>query len=88
MILVIIVGLTTSILANLAIDKVMRKRAKKRLVEKLIEEHTGKFTGFCVQCKEKHIFDGDIIETDSGRRIAKGKCPKCNGSMSRILGRA
>jgi len=88
MILLIVLSLTVSVLTNLAIDKVMRKRAKKRLVEKLIEEHTGKFTGFCVQCKEKHIFDGDIIETDSGRRIAKGKCPNCNGSMNRILGRA
>jgi Domain of unknown function (DUF5679) len=88
MILVIIVGLTTSILANLAIDRVMTKRAKRRLVEKLIEEHTGKFTGFCVFCKEKQLFAGDIVETTSGRRIAKGKCPTCNGSMNRILGRA
>jgi hypothetical protein len=86
MILVIIVGLTTSILANLAIDKVMNKRAKRRLVEKLIEEHTGKFTGFCTQCKEKNLFTGDILKTSTGRRIAKGKCPTCSGPMSRILG--
>jgi hypothetical protein len=87
MILVIIVGLTTSILANLAIDRVMNKRAKRRLVEKLIEEHTGKFTGFCVSCKEKQLFAGDIVETTFGR-IAKGKCPTCNGPMNRTLRRA
>ena len=88
MILVIVVGLTTSILTNLAIDNFLKSRAKRRLLESIVQEKTGKFTGFCVQCKEKQMFDGNIIISDSGRTVAKGTCPHCAGSMSRILGRA
>lgn len=86
MILVIIVGLTTGILANTAIDKILRQRARKRLIESY--EQQGKFTGFCALCKEKRIFAGETIKTDSGRNLAKGSCPHCGGAMSRILGRA
>jgi hypothetical protein len=43
--------------------------------------------GYCVKCKDKRDFDGDIAETN-GRRMAKGTCPVCGTRMNRILGKA
>ena len=34
------------------------------------------YNGYCVKCKDKRDFDGDIAETN-GRRMAKGTCPVC-----------
>jgi hypothetical protein len=45
------------------------------------------YNGYCVKCKDKRDFDGDIAET-SGRRMAKGTCPVCGTRMNRILGKA
>jgi len=41
---------------------------------------------YCVKCKEKREFDGIVHETN-GRRMAKGKCPVCNTTVTRILGK-
>jgi hypothetical protein len=45
------------------------------------------YNGYCVKCKDKRDFDGDISETN-GRRMAKGTCPVCGTRMNRILGKA
>jgi uncharacterized protein DUF5679 len=45
------------------------------------------YNGYCVKCKDKRDFDGDIAETN-GRRMAKGTCPVCGTRMNRILGKA
>ena len=45
------------------------------------------YNGYCVKCKDKRDFDGDIAETN-GRRMAKGTCPVCGTKMNRILGKA
>lgn len=43
---------------------------------------------FCVKCKDKKIMkDAVIKKSDSGRRLAVGKCPDCGGRVNRILGR-
>lgn len=42
---------------------------------------------YCVKCKEKTTFVGEIITSDSGRRMAKGNCPKCGTPVNRILGK-
>ncbi|MDA2963461.1 MAG: DUF5679 domain-containing protein [Actinomycetota bacterium] len=47
-----------------------------------------KGTAYCVKCKEKHEFVGEIIVKDSGRRTAKGKCPVCGTSISTFLKKA
>ncbi|MCA1823539.1 MAG: DUF5679 domain-containing protein, partial [Frankia sp.] len=31
-----------------------------------------KYEGYCVKCKEKREFDGEVTETENGRRMAKG----------------
>ncbi|MGA1314198.1 MAG: DUF5679 domain-containing protein, partial [Pelagibacteraceae bacterium] len=36
---------------------------------------TYKGEAYCVKCKEKREFEGFVNVSDSGRRMAKGKCP-------------
>lgn len=45
------------------------------------------YNGYCVKCKAKRDFDGEVTETN-GRRMAKGPCPVCGTKMNRILGKA
>ena len=44
------------------------------------------YNGYCVKCKDKRDFDGDVAETN-GRRMANGTCPVCGTRMNRILGK-
>ena len=46
------------------------------------------YNGYCVKCREKRDFEGAVSVSDSGRRMAKGKCPVCGTTMNRILGKA
>ncbi len=46
------------------------------------------YNGYCVKCREKRDFEGEVSVSDSGRRMAKGKCPVCGTTMNRILGKA
>ena len=45
------------------------------------------YNGYCVKCREKQDFSGEVSETN-GRRMAKGSCPVCGTKMTRILGKA
>src|SRR5579883_1897800 len=51
----------------------------------MAETYTGE--AYCVKCKEKRHFTGEVKISDSGRRMAQGTCPKCgtkvNGSSAR-----
>lgn len=47
------------------------------------EEHS--YEGFCVKCREKREFYGDVKEMSNGRLMAQGKCPTCQAGISRIL---
>lgn len=49
---------------------------------------TETYNGYCVKCKEKRDFEGEVSVSDSGRRMAKGTCPVCGTKMNRILGKA
>lgn len=43
---------------------------------------------YCVKCKDKRRMIDFVIKTsDSGRRMAQGKCPVCNTKVNRILGK-
>ncbi|HVE74259.1 MAG TPA: DUF5679 domain-containing protein [Mycobacteriales bacterium] len=46
------------------------------------------YNGYCVKCKEKRDFDGEVKVSESGRRMAQGTCPVCSTKMNRILGKA
>lgn len=52
----------------------------------MAETYTG--TAYCVKCKEKRDFTGDVSLTVKGTRMAKGTCPVCGTTVTRILGKA
>ena len=44
--------------------------------------------GYCVKCKKKQEIQGaKEVTMKNGRKAMKGKCPKCNTGMFRILGK-
>lgn len=44
---------------------------------------------YCVKCKDKRTMIDSIIQiSDSGRRLAKGKCEVCKDKVYRVLGKA
>lgn len=44
------------------------------------------YEGYCVKCREKRqISDGKVVETSTGRPIAKGPCPVCGTTVTRFL---
>ncbi|MGI8907901.1 MAG: DUF5679 domain-containing protein [Candidatus Sumerlaeaceae bacterium] len=43
------------------------------------------YEGYCVKCRAKREFDGEIRELDNGKKAAQGKCPTCGTKMTRIL---
>lgn len=47
-----------------------------------------KYNGYCVKCKEKRDFIGEVSETAKGVLMAKGPCPACGTTVCRILGKA
>ena len=47
-----------------------------------------KGSAYCVKCKEPREFEGRIKTSDSGRRMAMGKCDECGTKLNRILGKA
>jgi hypothetical protein len=53
------------------------------------EDHVADtYNGYCVKCKEKRDFEGEVKISESGRRMAQGTCPVCSTKMNRILGKA
>jgi hypothetical protein len=42
---------------------------------------------YCVKCKEKRDFTGEIVE-NNGRRAAKGVCPVCGTKLNKFLPKA
>ena len=52
----------------------------------MAEEDSG--TAYCVKCKEKRDFTGEVVVNAKGTRMAQGKCPECDTKVNRILGKA
>lgn len=43
---------------------------------------------YCVKCKTKRDFSGEVQTNETnGRRMAKGKCPVCDTTVTRFLGK-
>jgi len=53
-----------------------------------VEPTTQQYNGYCVKCKEKRDFEGQVNVSKSGMDMAKGACPVCGTTVCRILGRA
>lgn len=49
----------------------------------MAETYSGE--AYCVKCREKRQFEGEITTADNGRRMAKGKCPVCGTNLTRFL---
>jgi len=52
------------------------------------EENMSSYEGYCVKCREKRQFEGEVVELANGRRASQGTCPTCGTKMNRILGKA
>ncbi len=46
------------------------------------------YQGYCVKCRTKRDFEGDVAVSRTGMRMAKGACPVCGTTINRILGKA
>jgi hypothetical protein len=53
-----------------------------------VADSAGSYEGYCVKCKEKRHYEGEIRISESGRRMARGTCPVCGSTINRILGKA
>lgn len=43
--------------------------------------------GYCVKCREKREFKGDVVTLKNGRKAAQGPCPQCGTKINRMLGK-
>jgi hypothetical protein len=43
------------------------------------------YEGYCVKCREKRSFDGNVKELKNGSKAAQGACPVCGTKMTRML---
>lgn len=41
--------------------------------------------GYCVKCRDKRKFEGPVVESESGRKMAKGDCPVCGTKVNRLM---
>ena len=44
----------------------------------------GSYEGYCVKCREKRSFTGEVITLANGTKAAQGQCPVCGTKMFRI----
>lgn len=79
----------------MALKKIKKTTAKKAdapvavaTIEPGPTGEKGTWNGYCVKCKEKQDFDGEIHNTKTGGRMAKGKCDVCGTTICRIMGKA
>jgi Domain of unknown function (DUF5679) len=57
-----------------------RRRGKERT------QMADRYEAYCVKCKQKREFDGEVVTMKNGRKAARGKCPVCGTTLNRILG--
>lgn len=43
------------------------------------------YEGYCVKCREKRSFDGEVKDLKNGSKAAQGACPVCGTKMTRML---
>lgn len=54
----------------------------------IVADQAQTYNGYCVKCKEKRDFQGNVEVSKTGMNMAKGKCPVCGTTVNRILGKA
>lgn len=43
------------------------------------------YEGYCMKCREKRQFEGEVTTLKNGSRAAQGKCPTCGTKLTRML---
>ena len=43
------------------------------------------YEAYCVKCREKREFEGEVVTSKNGRKAARGKCPVCGTTVQRFL---
>jgi hypothetical protein len=43
------------------------------------------YNGYCVKCRAKRDFEGEVKELKNGSKAAQGSCPVCGTKMTRML---
>ena len=46
------------------------------------------YEGYCMKCRAKRQFEGQIVTLKNGRPAAQGACPVCGTKLTRILSKA
>ena len=46
------------------------------------------YDGYCVECREKRLYTGEIRISESRRRMARSTCSVCDFTINRILRKA
>ena len=41
------------------------------------------YEAYCMKCREKRMFEGQIVELKNGRPAAQGTCPVCGYDKAR-----
>jgi hypothetical protein len=49
------------------------------------EQMAETYNGYCVKCREKRDFEGEVVELANGSKAAQGSCPVCGTKMTRML---
>lgn len=49
---------------------------------------SNEYSGYCVKCKQKRTFTGEVVVSKTNMNCARGKCPVCSTTINRILGKA
>jgi hypothetical protein len=49
------------------------------------EQMADTYNGYCVKCREKRDFEGEVKELANGSKAAQGQCPVCGTKMTRML---
>jgi hypothetical protein len=43
------------------------------------------YNGYCVKCREKRDFEGEVVTMKNGTKAAQCACPVCGTKMTRML---
>ena len=46
------------------------------------------YEAYCMKCRQKRMFEGQVVELKNGRPAAQGTCPVCGTKLTRILSKA
>ena len=52
----------------------------------MAEQYSGE--AYCMKCKTKRPFTGEVVVNEKGRRLAKGTCPECGTKLNLFLPKA